>query len=213
MISNEVYYGNEEVIQAKDFAFDLQRDDICVLSCEPKTTHITSVVETVKKLNMQSNLLEIVAYLHDLLDYAEDVETRKKIEKSIIKNFDENILKLVKEASDGFKLENISTKSGKLAFEQRYKEIKTPGGISDIAAIVIIAEKVCNLQKIAEIVETQGSKTYWRNLRDKYNLDESEVAEYYAIIYDSLSLRCYNYHLLRGLINLYDQLLYKVFNI
>lgn len=203
-------YFNEEMIEkAKEYAYNLHKDDKCIVTDENKILHLESVVIKIKNLNLKNNILVILAYLHDALDYA-NKEEKAKILTDIQSNFGNYIAQLVLEVSDNFRIEDISTPEGMTAFSARRIQIKSPSGISDYAAKVILAEKVCNLKGMLDAIEKSGN-TYWENFSASHHLKEEDVKEYYDLIYEVLSDRCYGDRRLRDMIDEYDYLSYQIF--
>lgn len=207
----ELNYSKELVTKAKKFAFNLHRSDRCIVSNQTKIEHLEAVATRVKQLHKNENLLLILAYLHDALDYCEQI-TKPRLIKSLKNDFGEYIYKVLVEISDNFKLEDISTPLGNEAFIRRCIEIKSPEGISNEAAIIILAEKVCNLEAMYEEIKKKGKKNYWENLKLSHNLNKSDVKEFYELIYDTLSIRCYGDSRLRPMIDFYDDLIFRNFN-
>ena len=206
---NEIY--NEALIaKAKEFAFELHKGHICIFTGIEKSKHLTDVVEKIKNLNMKNNIIIILAYLHDTLDYVPEV-SRAKLLDEIKETFSEHIAKLVVEVADFFKIEDISTPNGKTAFYKRMIQIKSPTGISDESAMVILAEKVCNLLAMKDAIEKEGFDNYWENFSNTYHLNKNDVKEYYEEIYTALEFRCYGNWRLRPLIDKYDDLIYRIF--
>lgn len=206
---NDIY--NEALItKAKEFAFNLHQGHICIFTGIEKSQHLTDVVSTIKNLNMKNNMIVILAYLHDTLDYVPE-DSRAKLLDDIKDLFSEHIAKLVVEVADFFKIEDISTPNGKSAFYRRMTQIKSPSGISDEAAMVILAEKVCNLIAMKDSIDKQGIDNYWENFSNIYNLKRDDVREYYEEIYSTLEFRCYENLRLRPLIDRYDDLIYRIF--
>lgn len=201
-------FTNEMVAKAKDFAFNFHGNEKCIVSNKTKIEHIEAVAN--KVLN-KGNLYLILAYLHDVLDYAE-YTTKSRLIIKLKEEFGEYIYNTLVECSDNFKLEDISTPLGHEAFIRRTIEIKSPEGISDPAAAIILAEKVCNLEAMYdEITKTKSQRDYWINLKYNHNLKKEDVKEFYELIYDTIAIRCYNDIRLRGMINLYDDLLFRIF--
>lgn len=202
-------YNNDLINKSKDFAFNLHKNHTCIITGHTKEYHLKSVVTEIRNLNINNNALIVLAYLHDTLDYVSP-ESRESILSEIKNIFGEHMAQLVLETTDNFKIENISTPDGMKAFEKRIGIIKSPNGITDDAAIVILAEKVCNLTGMYEAIE-KGSDDYWEKMSKIYGLKKSNVKDYYEEVYDAISNRCYGNRRLRALINKYDALLYRIF--
>lgn len=205
---NKIYTA-EIIEKAKNFAHELHKNDKCIVTSTDKIFHLDEVVHEIQKLNLNQNIVVILAYLHDSLDYANG-EEKEKILSTIQKLFGNYIAQLVLEVSDNFRIENLSTPKGIVAFKTRRIQIVSPTGISDYAAKVILAEKVCNLRAMLELIQKSGN-TYWEKFSLDYNLKKDNVKEYYELIYDVLSTRCYGDRRLRNLIDEYDYLVYKIF--
>ena len=205
---NKIYTA-EIIEKAKNFAHELHKNDKCIVTSTDKIFHLDEVVHEIQKLNLNQNIVVILAYLHDSLDYANG-EEKEKILSTIQKLFGNYIAQLVLEVSDNFRIEDLSTPKGIVAFETRRIQIVSPTGISDYAAKVILAEKVCNLRAMLELIQKSGN-TYWEKFSLDYNLKKDNVKEYYELIYDVLSTRCYGDRRLRNLIDEYDYLVYKIF--
>lgn len=198
----------EDVKRAKEFAYKFHGMERCIVISEPKTKHLESVANKVRN---KGNLYLILAYLHDILDYAE-YTTKNRLITEIKKEFGDYIYNLLVECSDNFKIEDISTPLGQELFTRRIKEIKCPEGVSDPAAAVILAEKVCNLEAMYdEILKTKSKGDYWQDLKDNHGLCKEDVKVFYETIYEIIALRCYNDIRLRGMIDLYDDLMYRIF--
>lgn len=205
---NKIYTA-EIIEKAKNFAHELHKNDKCIVTSTDKIFHLDEVVHEIQKLNLNQNIVVILAYLHDSLDYANG-EEKEKMLSTIQKLFGNYIAQLVLEVSDNFRIEDLSTPEGIVAFETRRIQIVSPTGISDYAAKVILAEKVCNLRAMLELIQKSGN-TYWEKFSLDYNLKKDNVKEYYELIYDVLSTRCYGDRRLRNLIDEYDYLVYKIF--
>lgn len=207
---NQIY--NESLIKkAKEFAFNLHQSHNCIFTGIEKSQHLTDVVKQIKNLNMNNNIIIILAYLHDTLDYVPE-DARAKLLDDIKETFSEHIAKLVVEVADFFKIEDISTPTGKAAFVRRMVQIKSPSGISDEAAMVILAEKVCNLLAMQESIEKKGFDYYWEDFSNTHHLNKDDVKEYYEEIYSVLQFRCYDNLRLRPLVDKYDDLIFRIFD-
>lgn len=207
-MSNRIY-NDEMVLKAKEYAYNLHKNDKCIVTNENKILHLEAVVKKIKNLNLKNNILVILAYLHDSLDYA-NKNKKSKILTDIQKIFGNYIAQLVLEVSDNFKIEDISTEKGMANFEARRIQIESPSGISDYAAKIVLAEKVCNLSGMLDAIKKSG-KTYWENFSSSHHLKEEDVKEYYDLIYDVLSDRCYGDIRLRSMLDEYDDLSYQIF--
>jgi (p)ppGpp synthase/HD superfamily hydrolase len=204
---------NEKVnleMEAQKLAYRIHEGKICFLSNEPKTYHLEAVVKKLKSLIMVSEDLIITGYLHDCLDYCDNLD-KNWLKNNIKSTFGEHILNLIEEVSDNFKIEDICTPEGKNAFEKKLIIIKTPSNFSDDAATITLVEKVTNLEAIYREVEKKGTINYWIDFKEHYNLDKSAINNYYEKIYDALSDRCEINYRLTKLIDQFDYLIDKIF--
>jgi len=202
-------YTDEKIREAKEFAFSLHANDRCIITNVPKSVHLKEVVDGIKTLNLHKNHLLIVGYLHDSIDYV-SADRKDYLINEIRERFGDFIVQLVLETSDFFRIEDISTEKGTAAFHERMLKIKTPSGISDDAAIVILVEKVCNLLAMKVTVDKNGN-AYWEDFYRTHNLKKDDVREYYEQIYNILEYRCYESFRLRSIIDKYDDLIYRIF--
>lgn len=203
-------YNEKMIANAETLACNLHKNHTCIFTNQNKIYHIKSVVREIKNLNLNNNALIILAYLHDSLDYVE-YDKKAALLKKIEEDFGEHIAELVVEVSDNFKLEDISTQKGIEEFKARIIEFKSPGGISDDSAKIILAEKVCNLTGMMEAIK-KGPEDYWERLSNSHKLKKEDVELYYKEVYDALSARCYGTSRLRTMIDKYDDLIYRIFN-
>ena len=62
-----------------------------------------------------------------------------------------------------------------------------------------------------EEIKKRGDEAYWNDLHQKNGLKKVDVHNYYFTIFENIAKRCErNYHL-RGLINRYDDFIYRIF--
>lgn len=207
--------SNELIKKAQELAYDVLRDSKCILTQKNKLEHTESVVKKAQELGTKDDNLIILAYLHDVIDYGDEIRKKMLIQK-IADIFGTYMLKLVEEVSDYFKMEDIGKPLGDELLRKRIVQIKSPEAISSTSAKIILAEKVCNLNDILNESRRCG-RTYWEDLKKNYNLKKLDIREYYELIYDILADRCYGDkkygdRSLQKMIDEYDYLLFKIFD-